>query len=311
MRNAPDMMPVTLATFAMGTRFELLLFGHDAPFLRAAGEEAIEEITLWHRRLNYFAADSVVAHINRFAAVQPVRVDDETFDLLQRCGDVFEASHGAFDITIAPLMRRFGFRERQDRVDRSPGTPRYGMDLVELDSVRGTVSFLEPGIEIDLGGIAKGFALDCAAAILRGHGIESALIHGGTSTVVAIGGRPDGDAWKIALAGEGPDSIVPLRDRALSVSAQHGRTIERDGETLGHVIDPRSGRPVPDAPAAAVITDSATNADAWSTALVVLGRCPSGLDPAVSVRFAARARGRLLWRGACVAASRTLVRQTG
>ncbi len=118
-------------------------------------------------------------------------------------------------------------------------------------------------------------------------------------------------AWRIALAGEGPDSIVRLHNQALSVSAQHGRTIERNGETLGHVIDPRSGRPARDAPAAAVITDSATDADAWSTALVVLGERPPGLDRRISTIFAADVNGGLVWRTARTAASLPVACQTG
>lgn len=305
------------ASAAMGTRFEVILHprpasGQSPAFLRACAEDAIAEIERWHRLLNAFAPDSVVSKINREGSMRPVPVDAETFALLARCRDLWHDTHGAFDIAMGAAMREAGFRD----VGPSPCTPAaHGMHLVDLDDRNRTVRFVEPGVLLDLGGVAKGWALDHAAAILRAHGVNNALLHGGTSSVIAIGPPRDQSPWSIALreptiANFENDSasslspshrIVSLRDRALSVSSPNGRTVERDGVHVGHIIDPRTGAPALTRLAsvipahagirrsqsaagvslAAVLADTATVAEAWSTALIVLGERPRDLDSSI------------------------------
>ena len=243
--------PLRLATSAMGTRFELALFGDDPTELQAAGEDTLHEIEYWHRRLSRFANDSLVSFINRTAHHQPVRLHATTFSLFATALDVMRASGNAFDITL--------------------GT---GAEAIVLDPQRRTLAFARAGVAIDLGSIGKGFALDRAAELLRSHGVTSALLHGGTSSVIAIGTPPDSDSWKIALSAYSGGDVVELRDSALGVSAPHGRVT--DGH--GHIIDPRSGQPVALGVCAAVAGPSAALADAWSTATVVLGERPASLD---------------------------------
>jgi thiamine biosynthesis lipoprotein len=268
---------VRLAVPAMGTRFELVLLGGRGD-LRAAGEAALEEIETWHQRLNRFAHDSLVSHINRTAADAPVRLDADAFGLFDDAVTVWRASGGAFDITVAPLMARQGFGE--SAVATGDGCA-AGCG-VRLDSSRWTIA-LPPGVSIDLGGIAKGHALDCAAAILRGAGVTSALLHGGTSSVVAIGGPQGGHAWRIAIGPEPDAHVVALRDTALSVSDPAGHCSPDTG--AGHIVDPRTGRPAAVGARVAVIGRSARLADAWSTALVVLQRIPSGFPPVFTALF--------------------------
>jgi len=144
-----------------------------------------------------------------------------------------------------------------------------------LDEENYSVRFDREGVMIDLGAIGKGHAIDCAAEILREAGVTSALLHGGTSTVYGIGAPPDAEGWKIAIAaapGQPSSRItVVLKDHALSVSAVWGKSFEADGEKFGHVIDPRTGRPVNNAVQSAVALPSATETDALSTALLVVG----------------------------------------
>jgi thiamine biosynthesis lipoprotein len=229
-----------LALPAMGTRFELVLPAEAA----AAGEQALAEIEYWHARLTRFSEDSLVAHLNRSAHQAQVRVDAATFALLVVARDVCRASSGAFDVTLG-----------------------HGADALLLDEAALTVRFAHEGVRIDLGGIAKGHALDRAAALLRAHGVARALLHGGTSSVVAVGAPPAASGWRVAL-GPGPDAdVVTLRSCALSVSAN----VER-----AHVLDPRAPGEVP-VRTAAVIGPDACRADAWSTALLVLGYRPDTL----------------------------------
>ncbi len=250
----------------MRTRFELVLAGAEPRRLRAAGEEALAEILAAEREWNLFDPGSLLSRLNQRAARRPVRVPPTTFALLRECVRIHAASDGAFDPSIAPLMRRFGFHPGP-----APAAARVGLEALQLDSARGEVRYLAAGLELDLGGIAKGAALDRAAALLREAGIQSALLHGGTSSVLAVGGAPEGRAWRVAVRGAEGEVLVgvPLRDRALSVSGRGGRIVAApDGPPLGHILDPRLERPTPTAGLAVVTASTAAAADAWSTALL-------------------------------------------
>jgi thiamine biosynthesis lipoprotein len=273
-------MIVRLAVHAMATRFELVLDGEDEPALRAVGEEALEAIEEAGRRLSCFDPGSLLSHVNRRAADRAVPVDADLLELLAESRRVSRDSEGAFDVTVAPLMARWGFRgEGSEPAAADPGVA-VAMDDVVLDEVAGTVRFRRHGVALDLGGIGKGHGLDAAAATLREHGVDRALLHGGTSSVVAIGAPPGGPGWPVAIAGA--DTTVRLRDAALSVSAPGGRvTRDGDGRAVGHVMDPRRGAPARGVALAAVVAPTARLADAWSTALVVLGRFPPGLPAAL------------------------------
>jgi thiamine biosynthesis lipoprotein len=282
------MNTVSLARNAMATRFEMVLHGEDELGLRAAGEEALDEITALAAQLNFYGSDSEITRINAGAALGPVPVEPGLFRLLQEAKRVHGLSGGAFDITVAPLMRCWGFADGKHQVP-SPGELAkalecVGMDLVHLDAETFTVQFERPGVRIDLSAIGKGFALEIACVILREAGVTSALIHGGTSTVCAIGSPPSGAFWKMAIEHPGwgqPDADIPehkrlvavakLRDEALSVSAVWGRAFVARGVSYGHVLDPRSGQPAQNALLAAVALPSGTAADARSTALLVSG----------------------------------------
>lgn len=263
----------------MATRFEVALAGSRPEALRAAAEEALDEIARLEDLLSIYRPNSVISRLNREAASGAVAVDPVVWGLLRRALDLSAATDGAFDPTAGPLVRAWGFHGASG----SPPDPQVlaatrecvGWRLVELDPARFTVRFLRPGVMLDLGAVGKGFALDRAVGILRDAGVESGLVHGGTSTVCALGSGPDGEGWPVALPlapGErGHGQVVRLRDETLSVSAVWGRAFMADGRVLGHVIDPRVGEPVMAASMAAVRLPSATESDALSTALLVLG----------------------------------------
>ena len=292
------MKTVSLARHAMATRFEMVLHGEDEPGLRAASEEAFDEITALAAQLNFFGSDSDVSRINASAALGPVQVEPGLFRLLQEAKRIHELSGGAFDVTVAPLMRCWGFANGEHRVPSPEELARarecVGMDLVHLDAENFTVQFGRPGVRIDLGAIGKGFALEIAGEILREAGITSALIHGGTSTVCAIGTPPGEAYWKTAIEHPGwgqQDADIPghkqlaavakLHDESFSVSAGWGRAFEENGVSYGHVLDPRCGQPTQNALLAAVALPGGTAADAWSTALLVSGRTrPASLGQA-------------------------------
>lgn len=261
----------------MGTRFELVLRAGVHADLQAAGEAALEEIEIWHRRLSRFAADSLVSHLNRVAARAPVRLDAETFALFEDALSVWRASGGAFDIACAPLVAAQGFAPSAVPTDAEWS----GSGAIRLDAERWTIRFTRPGVSLDLGAIGKGHALECAAAVLVGHGVTSALLHGGTSSVVAIGAPPRGDGWRVALAGAWGERVLTLRNTAMATSHADSQV---SAEGASHVVDPRRKRDVK-RQRATVVGPSARLADAWATALVVLGHVPDTLPPGYQAFF--------------------------
>lgn len=264
----------------MATRFELLMYGEDAVRLRAAGEEALREIARLEAQLSFYSSDSEITWLNAHAARGPVRVEPRLFRLLERCAELTALTDGAFDITIGPLMRAWRFVRDKGQVpsaaELSAARAVTGMHQLEFDEADFTVRFTQPGVEIDLGGYGKGYAVECAMELLREQGISSALLHGGGSSVCTIGAPPDAAAWKLAL----PDSfqtgdrsaIVELTDQALSVSAVYGRAFESGGRQYGHVIDPLTGEPVTRAVATAVTGPSAADCEALTKALLIFGQ---------------------------------------
>ena len=268
---------VRLARHAMATRFEFVLLGEDQVRLRAAGEEALAEIQALEKRLSFYSQTSELSQINRRAAREPVRVASDVFELLQTALRLSQATDGAFDPTVAPLMRCWGFVRSTGRFpderELSDARRVTGMNLVHLDEENSTIRFTRPGVELDLGGIAKGYALDEAAAHLRSAGIEHALLHGGTSTIVAMGRSFDESRWRVGIVRKDASILgtVELSDCTMSVSAVTGKAFVRDGMVYGHVIDPRTGKPAKGASLAAVVAESATVSDALSTAALLLG----------------------------------------
>lgn len=252
---------VRLGAEAMGCRFEFVLAGESMFRLRGAGEDALAEVERLHRKLSRFEAASAISRINREAARHPVRVDPELYELLRLCRQLWDQTDGAFDITVGAQLT-----EERTGVAASRSGP-VGFDLVELDDSQRAIRFTEAGVRIDLGAIGKGWALDRAAEVLREVGIQSALLHGGTSSVAAVGAQEDGSPWPVAVARPGggrPLARVRLADRCLGVSGP--RVAGRP-----HIVDPRRAGQTSQRPLAAVTCGSAAVADALSTSLLVDG----------------------------------------
>ncbi len=262
--------PLRLAACAMGTRFELVLAGRDEGHLRASGEAAIDEIETLHDRYSAFARDSVVTRIN--AADGPVRVDAETFELLARADALRGDTGGAFDVTIGRAMGMLG---HQRTPDVELASHDGGAAPLLLDHTARTARLTSPGASIDLGAIAKGFAIDAAVRMLREFDVPSALVHAGGSTIATIGVQHTGVPWTISIP-DPLDRLAPLRvtltDAACSVSTTRGDPARPQP---AHLLDPRTGEAAGGAPLAAAVAASATATDAWATALCVLGSRPA------------------------------------
>jgi FAD:protein FMN transferase len=268
--------PVLLGLEAMGTRFELVLGPGDPVRLHAIGEETLGEIARLDRQLSIYRPSSDVSWINARASQAPVKVEPRLFALLARCRALSSATEGAFDITVGPLMRAWGFVDAPgglpDSSARRHAESCVGWKHLHLDPVARTVRFGRCGMSIDLGAVGKGYAVDSAIEILRNHDITAALLHGGTSSVHALGAPLDSAAWSIAWKSpEGVQRTFDLRDSALSVSAVHGKAFEAGGRTYGHVMNPVAGAPTTAARTVVVRGNASLECDALSTALLVLG----------------------------------------
>jgi thiamine biosynthesis lipoprotein len=264
---------------AMACRFEITLPSNDQSDLSAANE-ALNLIDRLEDQLTVFRETSEISHINRNAGSTAVEVEAGLFELLLLCEELYQATDGAFDITTGPLTQCWGFLRREGRIpepdELETARSRVGMDKVILDRDKMTVRFSHPEIEINLGSIGKGYALDRADSLMRGRGIGSALISGGSSSLIAIGDNGSGEDWVVGIRHPVLKNTriakLALSDRAMGTSGSAEQYFEKDGKHYGHIIDPRSGVPATGILSVTVIAPSAALADALATAFFIEGR---------------------------------------
>jgi len=268
---------------AMACRFEITLASGDAAAVPVA-RAALNEIDRIEDQLSVFREASALSHLNRRAAHEAVEVDGDLLDLLVECRELARATGGAFDVTSTPLSRCWGFLARDGRVPSREAIEKAralvgfdGVKLAALDGARPTVRFERQGIELNLGAIGKGYALDRVARDMRRSGVAQALLSAGCSSLLAIGGRDAGWHVTVVSPGQGAGGAdrlhanVWLRDAAVGTSGAGEQFVIADGTRYGHVIDPRTGWPASGVLSASVIAESAAVADALSTAFLVGG----------------------------------------
>jgi thiamine biosynthesis lipoprotein len=263
----------------MACVYSVVAYGPDPVALAAAAEQALDEVDRIDRLMSHYRPESPLSRLNREAASGPVVVEPELLAFLAECLRFSRESGGAFDVTVGPLMKTWGFFGGEGHLPEASeitsALAKVGYRHVVLDPTRGTVAFDRAGVELDLGGIAKGYAVDRARSVLAGAGVTAALVSAGGSTLYAMGAPPGRKAWEVALQDPvRPGRIVRtirLRDRALSVAGSRGRFFEAGGTIYSHIMDPRTGRPVRDVLGVAVLTATGTEGDALDDAFFVLG----------------------------------------
>ena len=264
--------------YRMGTVLEVSLCAPD----RASGEallrEVFDSVSALERVTSTFDPASEVSALNRASGRGPQHVSPELLRLTADSLAFTEATRGAFDVTVGPLValwKSAGERQRLPQADELAAAHAVvGAERVSLDAAAGTVDLRAPGAALDFGGIAKGWALDRACERLRAAGVTRALLSFGASSIAAIGAAPGFDGWGIALSdgAGGFAGTVQLRDRSLSTSGALGQWVEVGGRRFGHVIDPRSGQPLERARVAFVLAADGARAEALSKALLILHR---------------------------------------
>jgi len=260
---------------AMACRFEITLSGEDSAFLEAA-RDALLEVDRVESRLTVFRETSDLIDLNQRAARETVPLDAELFSLLEACRLLSVETDGAFDPTSTPLSRCWGFLRREGRLpaesEIEAARACVGMNAVALDGSATSVRFERDGMELNLGGVGKGYALDRVSKLLIECGVEHALVSAGGSSLRAGGGR--GGGFRVDLrtpARDAPLVRLRLRNASLGTSGASLQFVEVEGRRYGHVIDPRTGWPARGILSASVVTDDATRADALSTAFLVGG----------------------------------------
>jgi thiamine biosynthesis lipoprotein len=275
----PDAALLRASRRAMATIFEVILSCGTSNGLVAA-EAALDEIDQVEDQLTVYREHSEISDLNRRAADEPVIVEARMFDLLCLCERLTRETEGAFDVSVGPLIKAWGFYRRAGRVpsdeERAEVMTRVGMSHVALDPENHTVAYRRPGIEINLGSIGKGYALDRIVGLLRGEwGIASGLVHGGRSSIFAMGDEPGRRGWRVGIADPRYPkrrlAIVRLRNQALGTSAATFQHLQHQGRRLGHILDPRSGWPAEGMLGTSVIAPTAAEADALATAFFILG----------------------------------------
>jgi len=259
----------------MGTEVSVYFWHDDA----AAGETIIEEVFAEVDRINElmstYVESSRISEINRDAASGPVVAGDELFQLIRRSLDISVLTNGAFDITYESVGQHYDFRERQRPDEATVKAERQHIDyqLIELDKTAGTVRFLEDGVRINLGGIAKGYVVERGVDILRNHGVENGIVTAGGDSRL-LGDRRD-RPWVVGIRNPRTDGqvaiSVPLEDEAISTSGDYERYFEEDGVRYHHIIRPSSGLPVEGVHSATVFGPDAVLTDALSTSVFVMG----------------------------------------
>lgn len=260
----------------MACRFEVTLADHDSACVPSA-VSALDEVDRLERQLSVFIDTSVIAEVNRDAASRPVAVPTEVADLLLASQRVHRETEGAFDLTTTALSRCWGFLQRDAHVPSVAAieTARglVGFDAVHVNADPPAVAFGRPGIELNLGAVGKGFALDRAGSLLQSRGVQHALLSAGGSSIVALGGR--GNGWVVDLVSPvrpgQPMATLTLRDAAIGTSGAGQQFVLQDGRRYGHVIDPRTGWPTDGLLSVSVVASTAAYADALSTGFLVGG----------------------------------------
>jgi FAD:protein FMN transferase len=264
---------------AMGTRFDVAAYGADGNFLDAVFNEIFEDIDGLEQQMSKFRYDSEIAHINRNASRHSIMVEPKLFGLIQYALRMSGETRGAFDVTIGPLMKSWGFFRKEGRV---PGKAEIaqilkstGHEHVKTDVAARTIWFDKGEVELDLGAIAKGYAIDRAVETLRTYGVTSALVSSGMSSIYALGSPPGERAWEIKLrdpfdAAKAADTFL-LKNCSISTSGNYIKFFQLDGKTYSHIMNPATGWPAEGMLSTAVAAVETTESEALSTAFYVLG----------------------------------------
>ncbi len=266
---------------AMGSTYSVAVYGEDRDQLEAAVQAAFDEVRRLDGLLSNYKPDSEWSEVNRTAADHPVKVSAELFHLLSECLDYSRRSEGAFDISVGPLMKVWGFYKGSGHLPHKAeimaALTRVGYRHVHLDSASQTVRFDHAGVELDPGGIGKGYAVDRVVEILRQRGVQIALVAASGSSIYGLGSPPNEPrGWKINIRDPKIErktvATVYLKDQSLSTSGSYEKFFRAEGKTWAHIMDPRTGYPAPGMLSVSVLAPRTLDSEAWAKPYFINGR---------------------------------------
>jgi thiamine biosynthesis lipoprotein len=266
---------------AMGSTFSIAAWGSDRDTLAAAVDMALEEARRLDRLLSNYRPESDWSQVNKNAAEREVAVSQELFDLLAACVEYSKASEGAFDISVGPLMKVWGFYKGSGRMPHRAeirtALARTGYRNIHLDHQKRTVTFSQPGVEIDPGGIGKGYAVDKMVEILKAAGVRSSLINAGGSSMYGLGAPPDEPkGWKVVIrnpknANEFVSELY-LKNESMSTSGNYEKFFRVGSRIYSHIMDPRTGYPAQGMYSVSVVAPRCIDSEAWTKPTYINGR---------------------------------------
>jgi thiamine biosynthesis lipoprotein ApbE len=283
------------AALSMGTLFEVTIYAADKYIAEKTFNDIFQELNRLDYLMSNYKKESVLSQLNKSASAGPTDCNKELANVIEQSLQYSEITDGAFDITIGPLMKKWGFFKKQGRI---PGKEElvsvlesvsYKNIIIEEKTKKSlaknpittkTVFFKNADTQIDLGGIGKGYAVDRVHSVLKLNGINSALINF-AGNIYTFGTPPGKESWVIGLQhpreSEGLLGTFEIKDKAVSTSGDYEKFFTIEGKRYSHIIDPRTGNPVKGVVSVTIVTGNATRADALSTGVFVLG-AEKGMD---------------------------------
>ncbi len=278
---AAEPLRISSSLDSMGTTFTIVAYDESSVRLQSAVDDAFAEAARLNDLLSNYRPDSEWSRVNREAAERPVKVSGELFRLLEACMEYSRLSDGAFDITVGPLLKVWGFYRGTGRLPHRAeirsALARVGYRKVKLDPENQTVRFTREGVEMDPGGIGKGYAVDRMVHVLRTDGIQSALISAGGSSIYGLGSPPEEkEGWRVRIRDpKSPGKTVEevrLRDMSMSTSGDYEKFFYAGSKRYSHIFDPRTGYPAEGALSVSVVAPLTLDSEAWTKPLFVNGR---------------------------------------
>jgi len=266
--------------YCMGTIFNIVAYGTHLDHLRSALAKALDEARRLDEMLSNYRPESELSRVNRLAGQGPVNTSPEFCQFLSACLAYSRASEGSFDITVGPLVKAAGFYKGTGCLPRPEAVvqalDKVGYKNIILDEQNMTVRFAQEGVELDPGGVGKGFAVDKMAEILKHDQVRAALISAGGSTIYALGAPPNQPGWNVTIKDPRKPSqtaeVVTLKNEAISTSGNYEKFFWADGRIWGHILDPRTGYPARGTLAVSVIAPRTVDSEAWAKPCFVMGR---------------------------------------
>jgi thiamine biosynthesis lipoprotein len=275
----------------MGTMFSMTLYAPNETKARAASDAAFKRVADLNQMMSDYDPESELMQLCRKPFGQPVRVSEELFAVLQKAQRVAELSDGAFDVTVGPVVRLWRRSRRTGEMPDSAMLARaraaVGWRKLNLNAREKSVTLTAPNMQLDLGGIAKGYAADAALAVLKVQGITRALV--AASGDIAVGAAPPGQSgWRVSIGAPGSDpaggsvsgragsetgapQTLLLENAAVSTSGDAEQFVIIDGKRYSHVVDPRTGLGLTEQLQVTIVSRHATDTDAFATAVSVFG----------------------------------------